>query len=387
MGFHALFERENVLEILQQTIQAYYTQRFPGQNISVGYEKKAGAAEFYLIPRLGMIMQKKPGREIRKHYYDAFNIRKNPIKWIAAKVLVFSALHFPKQLAMPKRLYVWPKEAVNAKTLYSYCNRSIRIFDYKKGTTVSIQKYGFTDKFFQNQLQFRLHNTYQFIPELLDSGKDWFEECIYTGKVLARVTDAQQYAQAQQQTLDDIRLLQTDTLEMVSTQGYVSELCCRIQSMLERTEQRKKATYSGHARGYVQRLERFLQGAPEQLPVVISHKDLQGGNVLATRERLWIIDWETQGKGSRWFDAITMLYGTRYYGGIRKLLQDVLSDDLPEQLGQKDGWTAKQILALFLLEDLEFYLEDMLELSGTAGSATFDRYMAEIWEEDWTAVF
>ncbi len=387
MGFHALFERENVFEILQQTIQTYYTQRFPEQNVSVGYERKDGAAEFYLIPQLGMIMQKKPSREIRKHYYDAFNIRKNPIKWIVAKVLVFSALHFPKQLSTHRRLYVWPKNVVNAKTLYSYCNRSIRIFDYEKGTTVSIQKNGFTDKFFQNQLQFRQHHTYQFIPELLDSGENWFEENIYTGKVLARVTDAQQYVQAQQLTLDYIEQLQSDTLEIVSTQVYVSKLCRKLRSMLQCAEQIKKVTYSGQAGTYVQQLERFLQEVPKQLPVVISHKDLQGGNVLVTSERLWIIDWETQGKGSRWFDALTMLYGTRYYGGIRRLMRDALLNSLPEQIGVTDNWSAKQILAIFLLEDLEFYLEDMLELPGTAGSTTFDRYMTEIREIDWNAVF
>ena len=167
MGFHALFERENVLEILQQTLQEYYNQRYPDKQICVGYEKREGAAEFFLIPRLGMIMQANPGKELRRHFYASYNIRKNLLKNIAAKLLVFTALHFPQILSVSNRLYVWPAEEVSHKILYSYCNRSLRIFDYEKGITVSIQKKGFTDKFFQNHLQFRLNSDYAFVLKIL----------------------------------------------------------------------------------------------------------------------------------------------------------------------------------------------------------------------------
>ena len=143
----------------------------------------------------------------------------------------------------------------------------------------------------------------------------------------------------------------------------------------------------GYGAQYLAQLKHYLKNAPQTLSTVTSHKDLQGGNIMVTPQKTWIIDWETQGRGSYWFDALTMLYGTRYYGGIRKLVQDVLSDELPKQIGPTEEWSAKQILAVFLLEDMGFYLEDMLELPGTAGSATFDRYMSEIQEIDWNTVF
>ena len=387
MGFHALFEREDVLEILQKTLQGYYTSRYPEKQVYVGYEKRPGAAEFFLTPRVGMILQENPPRDVQCRYYRSYNIRNNIVKHVAAKTLVFLGLNFPRMLAMKQRLYVWPKDAVNEKTTFTYCNRSIRIFDYQNETTVSIQKYGFTDKFFQNQLQFRLKYPYPFIPEILDSGKDWFEEKIYTGCILARVTDEEQFCQAQTEILSCVSRVEEDTLELFSAKVYITELCDRLEQMLQRTKDEKATIHVDAARNYVQHIAAFLKESPEQIPMVISHKDLQGGNILVTPEKTWIIDWETQGRGSRWFDAITMLYGTRYYGGIRKLTRDAVADKLTEQIGPKADWSAKQILAIFLLEDLEFYLEDMLELPGIAGSATFDRYMTEIQEIDWTTVF
>lgn len=387
MGFHALFGRENVLEILQQTLQEYYDQRYPDRRICVGYERRADAAEFFLIPRLGMIMQAKPGKELRRHFYAAYNIRNNTVKYLAAKLLVFTALHFPKLLAMKERLYVMPADVVNSKTLFSYCNRSLRIFDYEKGTTVSIQKNGFTDKFFQNQLQFRLGGSYTFVPAILDSGENWFEEDIYAGKVLARVTNPERYVRAQEQVLIYLDDLQAVSQEDTPAREYISALCGRLNRMLQCAQQQKTVKHCAYAWQYLRLLERFLETVPDTLPTVLSHRDLQGGNILVTDDRVLIIDWETQARGSRWFDAITMLYGTRYYGGIQKLKDDVQKHRLLDSIGESGSWSQKQILAIFLLEDLEFYLEDMLELPGTAGSATFDRYMVEIRQIRWDAFF
>lgn len=387
MGFHALFEREDVLNILQKTLQEYYCSRFPDKNVYIGYEKREGAAEFFLTPRVGMILQAHPAKDVCQRFYSSYNIRNNVVKHITAKALVFMGLHFPQLTAMKTQLYVWPGDLVNAKTVFSYCNRSIRIFDYENGMTVSIQKYGFTDKFFQNQLQFRMKHNYPFIPKLKDNGENWFEESIYTGSVLARVTDEEQYCNAQKEALCYMEELQKDTLEVVSAQEYIDGIYGRLETMLKTTAEKKSTMHHGYASEYVARLKNYLHTAPEMIPTVISHKDLQGGNILVTSDNLWIIDWETQGRGSRWFDAVTMLYGTRYPGGIKTLVNDVQKRALPKTIGKPDGWSEKQVLAIFLLEDLEFYLEDMLELPSTAGSATFDRYMTELQEIDWSKLF
>jgi hypothetical protein len=45
------------------------------------------------------------------------------------------------------------------------------------------------------------------------------------------------------------------------------------------------------------------------------------------------------------------------------------------------------MVAVFLLEDLLFYLEDMMELPGRGGKDSFDRYMNELSEINWNQVF
>ena len=356
MGFHELFQREDVLGILQKTLADYYAQACPDRQVTVGYVKEKGAAEFIMVPRIGAIMQSRPGTEIRKHFYDSYHIRNNLVKHIAAKLLVFTAMHAGRLVCKKERLYITPSQVLNKQTLISYCNRSLRLFDYENGTTVSIQKSGFSDKFFQNQLSFRLKHNYSFIPPILRHGQTWFEEKIYDGKMLARITDDADYEKAQKTALSYIGQLQENTKEATDTASYIAALVARLESMLREAGQRKGTTCHEYAMEYLRQVKTAFASAPESLPTVISHKDLQGGNILVTPQQLWIIDWETQGRGSRWFDAITMLYGTRYYGGIRRLVQDARADALPEQIGAAEGWSAKQILAFFLLEDLEFYL-------------------------------
>ena len=118
MGFHALFEREDVLNILQKTLQEYYCSRFPDKNVYIGYEKREGAAEFFLTPRVGMILQAHPAKDVCQRFYSSYNIRNNVVKHITAKALVFMGLHFPQLTAMKTQLYVWPGDLVNAKTVF-----------------------------------------------------------------------------------------------------------------------------------------------------------------------------------------------------------------------------------------------------------------------------
>lgn len=388
MGFQALFKREDVLSILRDTLSAYFCKRL-GEEVYVGYEKRSDCMEFVLVPKLGMIMKPYPSKEICSHYYDSYNIRGNLIRNIGAKVLVFLALHSKNLLSIKERLYVSNNKYLNDKTIFSVCNRSVRIFDFENRYTVSIQKSTFTDKFFENQTTFRKQYKYDFVPPILELGEHWFSEEILPGKMLARITDQKKYISGENKALEYMRLIGKDTLHFQITSAYADSLLKKNLFLLEYAKKKKEIATYNFTKKYLYQITRIVQSCEIEVPLVLSHGDLQGGNVLVQDEKVWIIDWETNDNRSAWFDEFTLKYGTRYYGGIKKLIDDCKQDRV--KCYSKEyfpcGLNTKCMIVVFLLEDMIFYLEDMLELPGKTGANSFDRYLNELREIDWEEVF
>lgn len=388
MGFQALLSREDYYGILKGTLQRYYTQRY-GNGIKVGYEPEPDAAELIMNPRLGMIFRPCPPKRPRNYLYRSYNIRGNIVKNIAAKAFVFLSTHSRNLFTMPRKLYVYPADMIKKNTMICYLNRSIRIFDFEDGKTISIQKETFTSKYFQNQLQFRNDNKYDFIPSITAFGEDWFEENILDGKSLARETDEQKYSVGEHQALISVLELAKATREQVDSRAYITEIseCCKKQ--LTRAQDTKGITTFNEASNYLDFLGIVLAHVPEILPLAESHGDLQAGNIWLEGAKTWIIDWETHAKRSIWFDITTLVFGTRYYGGIRKLTSKLKEDGLKDTMlqGQQCDWNVHLMVALFLLEDFLFYLEDMMELPGQGGKESFDIYMKELFEINWRQIF
>lgn len=388
MGFQALLTREDYYGILKDTLQRYYSQRY-GNGIEVGYESKLGAAELIMNPRLGMIFKPYPPRKPRKYLYRSYNIRGNVVKNIAAKAFVFLSTHSRSLFTMPRKLYIYPAEMIKMDTMICYLNRSIRIFDFGEGKTVSIQKETFTSKFFQNQLQFRKDKNYEYIPPITAYGDNWFEENILEGKSLARETAKERFAAGEHHALSSILELANETRELSNSKAYILEIIENCRQYLISAKSIKGISTFNDARYYLELLNSVLQQVPAMLPLAESHGDLQAGNIWLEGEKAWIIDWETHAKRSIWFDVTTLVFGTRYYGGIRTLTSKLKEEGLKETMlhGQQCDWNVRSMVALFLLEDLLFYLEDMMELPEQGGKDSFDIYMKELSEINWHQVF
>lgn len=390
MGFQALFERENVFDILCATLISYYRERGI-DNIQVVYSEKANADEFLIVPRIGMIAQAYPSKVIRKHYYNAYNVRGNIIKNFAAKIYVFLAAHTKSLVSMRKRIYISPKNVINPNTVFSICNRSIRVFDFEKNSTVSIQKKGFTDKFFTNQLEFRTTHDYDFIPKIINHGTTWFEEPLLTGHMLARETDEIRFKQSMEQAVRDINCLAQDTLVMVDATEYVKGLSCTLNTLLQKTKENKSIRTLSTTEKIVDEICSHLQQIEGNIPTAVTHGDLQAGNVwVDDNEKIWVLDWETQGRRSVWFDATTLEFSTRYYGGIKKLVNSVdMGNKIKSKLCSVSNCDLPIIdmVLIYLAEDLIFYFEDMLELPNNGGCVSFDRYINELNEIEWAKLY
>ena len=133
MGFNALFEREDVLTILKDTLEDYYNQVCK-TDVKFEYSDKYSKNSFILIPKLGMIMRSFPCEEIRAHYYKAYNIRGNIIKNVGAKILIYTATHSRKSFSMKKYLNVIQRFACTA-VLFRSLETQIKIIKGVKYVT------------------------------------------------------------------------------------------------------------------------------------------------------------------------------------------------------------------------------------------------------------
>lgn len=388
MGFKALLDREDFFEILRKTLIQYFREKGV-DDICISYESVEGAREFIFVPEFGMVMPPFPSRDIQRHYYCAYNIRNNRLKNILAKCGIFVATHSKNVLSLKQHLYIYPKDTVNDNTIISVCNRSIRIFDLENKSTASIQKQGFTDKYFLNQLCFRLEHDYDFIPKFLNHGKFWFEETLLDGNMLARETNNNRYDSSKKSALEHMKTVADDTLEYFDAGTYCKDLIERISSLFDRAKKQKNISTTKEAEKLFSGLLPRLEDISGEIPTAITHGDLQAGNIwIDQSEKVWIIDWETQERRSCWFDIVTLEYSTRYDGGIQSLINSI-SDITKINLC---CWAScelalEEMILIYIAEDIIFNIEDMLELPDNGGSSSFDRYIKELNQIDWHQLY
>lgn len=383
MGFQALLKREDFYDVLQKTLQSFFQSKF-GSSVYVGFEYREGAKEMVMNPKLGMIYSIKPNRLVRDYIYKYYNIRNNIIKKIAAKIFVFLSMHSNGLFTLPQKLYIYPGSLVGDAVVISYLNRSVRIFNFESNITYSIKKQTFTSKYFDNQVGFRLKYKFNFIPPITSYGTDWFEEDILDGKSLARESDDTLYNRGLSEALRDMTVIQKESFQLVESNVYLKSLISQITLLLENAKHIKNiSTYSTVVK-YLKTLTSSLKCKGILIPVAESHGDLQAGNIWLSKNKVWIIDWETHAIRSVWFDSITLKFGTRYYGGIANLLEkgDTLQTK-KEVLGLFDSdIDMHSMIIIYLLEDLLFNLEDMMELPFLGGKDSFDGYITDIFSTD-----
>lgn len=126
----------------------------------------------------------------------------------------------------------------------------------------------------------------------------------------------------------------------------------------------------------------LITASAMRIPTCVSHGDFQGGNIwVDDRGKTWLYDWETVGRRSVWYDSAVLQYSLRRVYGWQDFLQENLPAGIcgcdPEKIRTEAQMTV--IKAVILLEDMVFYLEDMLELPKDWGTQIFDDFAARMW--------
>ncbi len=384
MDLASMLKRESFFEIFFPTVERYFKEVYR-EDVHLYFassgEKKAN---LFIYPRLSAAVVRNISKNARSFFYSEWNVRGSWIKRLSAKLYVWVMTHSLGLLAQ-YRFHLEPAKTLSKNIVIAPNNRSIRVFDYKSGLVGCIIKQGFTNKYFINQLKFRLEHKYYFVPPLTDYGDSWFREPIMYGHPLARVTDEVQYKQSIVEATANIAIIAKDTLEYQSCDEYVKAVSTTLHKGVAEASEKKHIESADALETIINRLVGSLKDCTFQIPVVLSHGDLQTGNIwVDIKGKTWVYDWETVGYRSVWYDAATLLLSLRREGGIeriwqstdyRKISEKVLANDNRKNYSDTE---LSQIVSVVVLEDIAFHLEDMLELPQDFGSNIFNNYTKKL---------
>lgn len=380
-----MFQRENIYEIIEKTMPFYYKKVF-GKDVSVHIKKGSFFKKLLIYPRLGIIIPLFPSKKVRREVYSWFNVQHNWIKNVLAKLYIFICF-ITFGIFASASMTLSDNTLYNKNTLIIPSNRKIRIYYFDKKYVDSVVKNGFNDQYFKNEVFVRERYKYPFILGFLDKGDKWYREKILIGKGLVRVSSPH-YEKYLNDTLANLQILYRDNKKTIIAKDYFIQLTRSINSNLSIVKEKKSIQCEKRLKEIIDYCSRYLKDSNELIDLVLSHGDLQSGNIHIDEENkmAYIIDWETANYKSIWYDSGTLLCSTRRKGKFFKMINSRFEVETKNRLLFFDSNKCRDmniVVSVLLLEELSFYLDEMAGFPDNIGSEVIDRFIYEINNVNW----
>ena len=339
MKISQMLLREDFYRINDETLDRYYTE-------------KTQNTRLYIYPQLNAIVTAKPSRKVLEYLLCEYSVRNNALKRILTGAYVGLCLSSYGCMSSKK---ITVHAAIDDNTLIYPCNRKYRIFNFSKNTVEVIPKYGFPQDDLQREIFFRTQNGLpDFVPKLISFTPNRYMEKIIDGRPLARISD--DYDIYVNRAYNMFYEYVKDKRRIVSGSKYAEELYALVCKQISVKVRRQETV-----RCIASKLASVVRMADE-IMLLFSHGDLQTGNIWVENktEKIFIIDWESWGERSIWYDKAVLMEGLRPDG-----IGSYCKIEKP-----------KEKEACVLLEDLIFQLNELETLPGDFGSDKFDEYLA-----------
>lgn len=356
MDAKTMLEREPFKKVLISTINEYF-QTVAKRNIKASeiHEKGLTAAYIFLKPFFVSYLPFPDG--LAEYLYSEYNIRGSILKYLIAKAGVFATLNSGTLFAKDK-IFI-SEEAIKENFFIGPCNRAIRFYYYKKEYVDIIVKKGYQSDFLSNQIAFREEIDLPFVPKILAHGDNWYRETIMHGNALARVRNTSVYNRALEQVDVALQMLASYERKTVSSKDYCDQLkldAIRLAKLIDIDIADNLTAILSELK--IDRMD---------VPIVISHGDLQRGNIWVERSgKIIIYDWETVARRSIWFDPIVLyrnLHAGCFVVNIYQSLIDekrIFANDINKNIYTENEY--RIIEKVLSLEDLIFCLMEATQL-------------------------
>lgn len=336
MKITEMLRREDFYQINRDTLAAYYGGK--------GREET-----LYIYPRLNAIVIGKPSRAVKDYLLTEYDVQGDAARRLAVKAYVWLCLSSMGMLA--DRKISLPNTATGDTLIYP-CNRKYRIFDFA-AQTVDVQiKAGFPTEQLRHEIEFRTRkNLPTFVPAIVSHSELGYKEQIINGKPLARITEG--FESLAKAAYTELQAYAKQFTEQMSGEAYAA----RLQQGMNDT--------NADCAELAEKLCAVIRKVPD-VEITFSHGDLQAGNIWIENgtPKVFIIDWESWGMRSVFYDKATLFDGLRP-GDI----SHYLSVNIP--VAEK---------AIVLMEDLKFQLDEYRSLPGDFGRNKLKEYVRKVTE-------
>jgi hypothetical protein len=304
--------REEFYPILEKT--------FSRENlVELGYnEDKLIKRKVVIYKSINSVVFPKVSTKIRNYILDEFVNGISGYKSIVATIYVRLLLSTRGLLGSAKMNIYLPNQS--DEILIWPCNMKFRIFDFCTRNVVVLPKIGFQTSYLKNEIAFREMARLDVVPKIIERGDEWYCEKILQGAALNRLKATERLKILECQAFDVTQDLKAMHNKEVSFGTYMKSFVSESLKVFDtykgvfgREEFNNFCNYVGTFRNCPSEISKI------SLNLVLSHGDLQKGNVWVDDSRIYILDWETVGLRSVWYDYFVYHFNLRSEDGLANL--------------------------------------------------------------------
>lgn len=345
MKISYMLKRESFYEINEKTLGAYYH----GQ----GKQKK-----LYIYPELNAIVTARPSKKVKKYLYTEYRVSGSLLRRIAVRLYAGVMLNSCGLFASKK---IKINTSADKNTLIYPCNKKYRIFDFENNTVSVTPKYGFPTGDLDNEIAFRSQNDADFIPKLALFSDNGYTEAIIDGYPIARAGERQ--AELCDRAYNIWKSYIGGSLEKIPSVRYAQILEDELSSIINKLTELKKDVDIFLLRSVMDSVLSDLRANDCEIEVGLSHGDLQSGNIWVERgtDKIYIIDWESYGKRSVYYDKAALYDNIRKKEGVRLYMKE-----------------RDTVHSTVLAEDIIFRTKELLNLPENFGTDAVNEFLFEL---------
>lgn len=368
MKISEMIVREDFYTILEQTL-AYNRKTIHVTGTSISVTDTADDCVLFVNAQLNAIMSAHPSRAVIDYLKTEYSVSGSWLCRLIVKGYLAVATTLVKRFAQ-KGIIVDFEAGVDKDNILIYpCNKKIRLFDFSSGMVYTILKRDFPSLYIDRETKFRLEHKVSFIPEIIEHGKGYYSEKIIDGKPLARINDKCFVNRCKEDAYNKIMSLSRFTHQVMAV-DYIQELKNTCLDQLKKKEAFKDTAIVACL------FDTLLSVKPnEKLSLVVSHGDLQPGNIWwdKVKKQIVIIDWETVKRRSRFYDHAALYYNLRREGTEQQVVDSLKESSHIASFTPQ--CSPASVAKIVMAEELAYQTEELISFPGEIGIKEYNKVL------------
>ena len=343
--------REPFEALLIQTLERGWSEQF-GMTVRV----TAPGDGWRVQPLISAFFTAQVNGEARRYMRDSF--RYTPIQSRAAAQWVLGTALASKiglKLSSRPGFDVSPQIPNADAMVIIPGNQRIRVLDFSTKRCRVFLKEGFDSATMANEIRLRGSGDSGPFPPITSAADNasWFEEALLDAYALPRCPPGIDKGLCEKEALNLLEEWQRDSRRSADAKDYSTQLLAKAQQDLAMVCDR----FGNHWEALKSLLDTLAKlGSHGTVELSQSHGDFQAGNIMVNRKDadVTLIDWEHSAERTHLYDRMVNGLKSRASKGLAERVKNALQRDLPGV--RVNG----QTMALFLLEDLAWFLRESL---------------------------